>query len=77
MAEYSVRQYRHKNTVTVWVGDEYGYPKRSRTIWLKIWIFRSPAERIKSVREKYQKLADKWNHQEMFLNHEVEISERQ
>lgn len=72
---YEVHQYRYENSVTVWVGRN-GKSKRSRTIWLKLWIWRSPAERIKTTRERYQRLADKWNHKEMFLAHEVELTER-
>jgi hypothetical protein len=71
---YCVRQYRFNNSVTVWVGDQYGNPKRTRTVFLRLNIFRSPAERIRKIRQKYQRIADKLNHKEMYLNHEVGIS---
>lgn len=73
---YCVRSYRYKDKVTVWLGSKYGRPIKSRTVNLKVWVFRSPAERIKNLKLKYQKVADELNRKEMYYQHEVELSER-
>lgn len=74
MRRYAVRQYRYEDVVTIWVGDMWVV--RQKNIHLKWWVFRSPAERIRVTIEKFQKLADKFNNREMYLNHEVELGKR-
>lgn len=70
--KYTVREYRYGNTLQIWVGDEDGVPHFSRTIHL-IWNLFVPAtERIRRVRDKAQRKADKLNHSEMYINHDLE-----
>lgn len=74
---YVVHHLRTGNRETrmqIWVGNGRGYPEFSRTICLKdCWWHTNPVgERIRRMTERAQRKADELNHDQMYVNHDVE-----
>lgn len=81
--KYEVVKVRIGDLMHIYVSDGHTYlhlyPYYSKAIPLRRrwWHFRSPAERIRAGMAKAEAEAKKLNHQELYLNHEAQLSRRE